>query len=68
MLQKSLEEIEVKLAVYRSLRAQEIEHLRACVVRDLGYDLLVRFSFAEAIPEEVGGKFENFIFEIIDRK
>lgn len=66
IIQKSLEEIEVKLAVHRSLNPREIENFRAHLVRNLGYDFLVRFSFVEDIPVGVGGKFEDFISEITD--
>lgn len=66
VIQKSLTEIEVSLAVYRRLNSREIEDLRAHFTRNLGHDFVVRFNLVDDIPMGAGGKFEDFVSEVID--
>ncbi len=63
-VQKSLEEIEVKLATARDLREEEEEALRELIGRRLGPDFALRFVYVDEIPRLPSGKYEDFRSEV----
>jgi phenylacetate-CoA ligase len=64
-VQTGREEIEVRLAVERSLSGSEEEALAAHIWQSLGYSFQLTFLYFEGgIPRGAGGKFEEFICRV----
>ncbi len=61
LVQRSLETIEVKLVVARTLRPEEEAELRRYIVGCLGHPLALDFRYVDAIPRSASGKYEDFI-------
>lgn len=62
IVQRSLENLEVRLVVERPLRAEEEAHLGEIIRDSLGFAFDLRFVyFDQAIPKGPGGKFEEFV-------
>lgn len=65
IIQRDFERVTLRLAVERSLSADEENGLAAKLVEFLGYRFAVDFEyFTPEIPRGPGGKFEDFICEI----
>lgn len=65
VIQHSLREIEVRLVVDRPLPRDEEATLREFILSKLGYPFHLSFSYHARIPMGAGGKFEDFISEIV---
>ncbi|HJO73082.1 MAG: isochorismatase family protein [Rhodospirillales bacterium] len=63
-IQRSLDEIAVKLAVERDLTELEEDGLRKLFLRRLGHPSKLRFICVDDIPRSAGGKYEDFVSEI----
>lgn len=64
-IQRSFHEIEVRLIVDRPLAGDEEAALRKFILAKLGYPFDLNFSYPSLIPMGAGGKFEDFISEIV---
>lgn len=64
-IQRSLHEIEMRLIVDRPLASNEEAALREFILAKLGYPFNLSFSYPSRIPMGAGGKFEDFISEIV---
>ncbi len=60
LVQRSVEEIEVKLATARELREDEEAGLRELIGTRLGHGFALRFVYVDEIPRSPSGKFEDF--------
>ena len=63
-VQKSLEEVEVKLVTDRDFTPEEAARARALVQRNLGHAFRIVLTRCEAIPRGPGGKLEEFVSEV----
>lgn len=63
-VQKSLEEIEVRLVTGRALSATEESGLRELILSSLGHPFKLEFVYCDEIPRGPGGKFEDFRSEL----
>ena len=59
-VQRSVEEIEVKLATARELREDEEAGLRELIGTRLGHGFALRFVYVDEIPRLPSGKYEDF--------
>ncbi len=59
-VQRSVEEIEVKLATARELREDEEAGLRELIGTKLGHGFALRFVYVDEIPRSPSGKYEDF--------
>lgn len=66
VIQKSLEEVELRLVVQRPLTGPEEEQARATLRATLGHPFRVTISYHDEIPRSRGGKFEEFRCEVTD--
>ena len=64
VIQKSLEEVELRLVVERPLTGPEEEEARATLRAKLGHPFRVTISYHTEIPRSRGGKFEEFRCEV----
>lgn len=64
LVQKTLQEIEIRLIVGRPLAKAEVEDLRAHFTDQLGHPFQFRFVFLDEFPPQPGDKFEDFISEV----
>lgn len=65
VVQRSLERVTLRLAVERSLNADEEQGLAEKLVEFLGHRFVVDFDYCTpTIPRGPGGKFEDFVCEI----
>lgn len=64
MVQRRLDEIEVKLVVTRELDRPELTRLRNVLVKGLGHPFALRVSYVAEIPRAASGKYEDFRSEI----
>ncbi|OGQ96335.1 MAG: hypothetical protein A2521_10815 [Deltaproteobacteria bacterium RIFOXYD12_FULL_57_12] len=64
MIQRSLEHIELRLAVDRPLNNDEEEKLTELVQRALSHPFRITFSYLPEIPRSPSGKFEDFVSEV----
>lgn len=64
LTQKTVHEIEVKLAVARPLTEAEENGLRDRFTERAGYPFDFRFVYVDDIPRSAGGKYEYFLSEI----
>jgi phenylacetate-CoA ligase len=60
-IQKTLNDIDVKLVVGSPLSAQQEERLKSYMNSKLGYPFNLRFSYHDDIPRSASGKFEDFV-------
>jgi phenylacetate-CoA ligase len=64
LIQKDVENIEIKLVTKRALTDKEEQGLRKYIVGRLGYPFTLTFTYADEIPRSKGGKFEDFRSEL----
>lgn len=64
-VQKTLELIEVKLVALRQVTADEEDKLREIIIARLGYPFELTFTYHDDIPRSAGGKYEDFMSEIV---
>lgn len=64
VIQKSLEDVELRLVVERPLTASEEESARATLCARLGHPFRVTISYHTEIPRSRSGKFEEFRCEV----
>ena len=64
IVQKSLEELEVRLVTERAVAAAEEDKLRDLISERLGHRFAMTFSYFDEIPRGASGKFEDFKSEI----
>ncbi len=64
MVQRTLDEIEVRLVVSRELERPELVRLRNVLVKGLGHPFALRVSYVAEIPRAASGKYEDFRSEI----
>jgi len=67
LIQHSLEEVEVRLALKNPLNKKQQQKLTALIQEALGYPFNIRYDFMQLIPRSKNGKFEEFI-SMIDTK
>ena len=60
-VQKTRQDIEVKLVVGRPLSASEEERLKLLINSKLGYAFDLKFSYHDDIPRSASGKYEDFL-------
>ena len=66
VIQRSLDEIEAVLAVYRPLTREEEQGLSAWFAHCLNYhDFRIRFTYVDHIAAGAGGKYEDFRSDVI---
>lgn len=63
-VQKSLEAMELRLALERPLQGDEEQGLRRWVEEKFGHPFAVAFAIFDEIPRPASGKFEDFIGEV----
>ncbi len=66
MVQKTRQDVEVKLVVGRALSTPEEERLKHLINSKLGYAFALEFSYHDNIARSAGGKFEDFISLVKD--
>jgi phenylacetate-CoA ligase len=64
IVQKTLEELEVRLVPLRPLTADEECALSQALAESLGHSFRCRFVYYEEIPRSAGGKYEDFRSEV----
>ena len=64
VVQRSLEDLEVRLVVRRPLTLAEETTIGRSLRANLGYDFRVAFQYFEQIPRATSGKFYEFLSEI----
>ena len=64
LVQKSLEDIEVKLVLSRSILEEEKKSLTELFHRTLRHPFNITIQQVDNIPRSVGGKFEEFVSEL----
>jgi phenylacetate-CoA ligase len=64
MVQKTVEDIEVRLVADRPLTGDEEAILRRIVTDGLGHPFNVTLAYVEKIERTAGGKFEEFVSEV----
>ncbi len=63
-VQKTKEQIEVRLVVARNLTEQEEDSLTKHIQKKLGYPFQIIFVYQDKLSRSKGGKFEEFISEV----
>ncbi len=63
-MQKSVEAIELRLAVERDLTGAEENGLRQWVWDKFSHPFQVSFSYYEEVPRTASGKYQDFVSEI----
>jgi phenylacetate-CoA ligase len=66
IVQTSLEEIEIRLAVSRPLKALEEERIRAAALQGLGHPFAIKLIYVDEITRDSSGKYAEFRLEIAD--
>jgi phenylacetate-CoA ligase len=66
LVQRSVEELELRLVVGRPLTGEEEADLRKVVARRLGHPFAVAISYHGEIPRGASGKYEDFRSELSD--
>ncbi|OGT33633.1 MAG: hypothetical protein A2W28_11865 [Gammaproteobacteria bacterium RBG_16_51_14] len=64
VIQHSLEQIEVRLAVDRPLNEQQEARLTPLIREALGHPFSISYCYLDEIPRSKGGKFEEFLSHI----
>jgi phenylacetate-CoA ligase len=62
-VQRSVEEVEVKLVTDREFTADEAERVRRVVQSNLGYPFRITLTRCAEIPKGPGGKYQEFVSE-----
>jgi len=65
VVQKTLRGIEVALVVARPLSREEETRLRTLILKNLNGDFEIVFVYRDAIPRSAGGKYEDFVSEVL---
>ena len=65
LVQKSTEKIEVRLATDTPLPDKSEQRLRSVIHGILGHPFTVDFSYLDEIPRQTGGKYEEFMCEVV---
>lgn len=63
-VQKSLEQIEVRLVVHRPLNAEEENRIITLIHERFHYPFKLTFTYMQEIPRSKGGKYEDFRSEL----
>lgn len=63
-VQRSLEEIELKMVVTETLTSEQERQIKDLVVRSFGHPFRVTLSYHGDIPRSASGKFEEFMCEV----
>ena len=61
LIQRNLQEIEVKLVVAQALTAAEEKRLRKRLERTLGHPFALPLVYVDEIPRSASGKYEVFL-------
>ena len=64
LVQKSLEQLEVRYVVDRPLTVAEEDQLRDVIRNALGHPFVIYFQYVDEMPKTPGGKFEEFVSEV----
>lgn len=64
IVQKSLQEVEIKLVTARPFTSDEQEKLNRVLHDSLGYPFQLNYTYHQDIPRGAGGKFEDIISEV----
>ena len=64
LVQRSLEEIDVKLVAARMLTSAEQDRLRGAIGESLSHPFTLNLVYVDAISRSAGGKYEDFRSEI----
>jgi len=64
IVQKSPQEIEVKLVANRTLTTEETAIVRATIIESFGHDFTLTFSYHDELPRSASGKFFVFRSEV----
>ncbi len=64
VVQRSLDELEIKLVAARPLTASEEQSVRDYAVRGLGHPFEIQFTYLDDIPRTPRGKYEEFRSEV----
>jgi phenylacetate-CoA ligase len=64
IVQKSVEQLEVRFVVDRPLVVAEEDKLRATIQNAIGHPFDIYFVYVDDMPNTPGGKFEEFISEV----
>lgn len=67
-VQKSLDRIEVRLVTERPLTVAEEEQLTGLFAKRFKHTFKITFTYLEHIPRSTGGKFEDFMSEVANRR
>jgi phenylacetate-CoA ligase len=64
VVQRTLEDLEVRLVVQRPLTAVEEDRIRRILAQNLGYEFRIEFRYYAEIPRAPSGKFFEFLSEL----
>ncbi len=64
IVQKTVDHLELRLAISTELRREEQEELKGVLRKSLGFPFRFTFAYYEEIPSGPGGKYEDFICEV----
>ncbi len=64
LVQRSLQDMEMRLVALRPLSVAEEERLRGWIIAAVGHPFNVRFLYVDSIPRSSLGKFEDFRCEV----
>jgi phenylacetate-CoA ligase len=64
VVQKTLQDVEIRLIVERPLSSAEVDNLRAHFTAQFGHPFNWRFVFLDEFPPQAGDKFEDFVSEV----
>lgn len=64
VVQRSPEEMEVRMVAHRHLTEDEREIVRATIIQGFGYDFALTFTYHDELPRSASGKFFVFRSEI----
>ena len=68
LVQTTPDDIDVKLVMPQPMAAADEERLRDYFADRLGHPFRLRFLYVDDIPRSAGGKFEDFVSEIVENK
>lgn len=66
VVQKSLDEIEIRLVLTRALTVGEEAHIRAVAIEGLGHPFAIRLTRVDEIGRSTSGKYAEFSSELAD--
>ncbi len=64
VIQRTLDSVELKVAMERRMRADEEQRLHAHLQKSLGASFALTVTYVDEIPRSAGGKFEDFRSEV----